>query len=98
MYVNVLVQLLLGVGGGQGKLVSLGFEVVSIALAARFQNRLVTWICFNIGQAAEQLLMILVHFLVENCKEGVPLERSWDGVDHREKASVREISILDVLG
>merc|ERR1719228_2600464 len=95
--VDVLVQLLLGVGGGLGKQVSLGLEMVLVALKARCQNSIIAWVCLNVRQTAEENLVILIHVLVENCKEGVPLEGRWDGVNLWEKASVCEVGVLDVL-
>ena len=42
-------------------------------------------------------LVILVHVLVENCKEAIPLEGGWDGVNLWEKALVCKVGVLDVL-
>merc|ERR1719228_155727 len=95
--VYVLVQLLLGVGGRLREQVSLSLEVVLVALKARCQNSIIAWVCFNVCQTAEENLVILVHVLVEDCKEGVPLEGRWDGVNLWEKASVCEVGVLDVL-
>ena len=41
--------------------------------------------------------MILVHVLVENCKEAIPLEGGWDGMNLWEKALVCKVGVLDVL-
>ena len=41
--------------------------------------------------------MIVVHVLVEDSEEGVPLEGGWDGVDLWEQALVGEVGVLDVL-
>ena len=54
--VDVLVQLLLGVGGGLGEQVSLSLEVVLVALKARCQNSIIAWVCLNICQTAEENL------------------------------------------
>ena len=54
--VDVLVELLLGVGGRLGEQVSLCLEMVLVALAARCQNSFVTWVCLNISQTTEENL------------------------------------------
>ena len=43
-------------------------------------------------------LVIVVHVLVEDGEEGVPLEGGWDGVDLWEQTLVGEVGVLDVLG
>ena len=52
--VDVLVQLLLGVGGGLSQEVSLLDEVVLVALEARGEKSFVSWVLLHLSEAAEQ--------------------------------------------
>ena len=54
--VDVLVQLLLGVGGGLSQEVGLCNEVVFVALQARGEKGFVGWVLLHISKAAEQNL------------------------------------------
>ena len=54
--VDVLVQLLLGVGGGLCQEVGLRNEVIFVALQARGEKCFVGWVLLHISKAAEQNL------------------------------------------
>merc|ERR1719431_998265 len=83
VFVDMLVLVSIRISAGSHEQFLLMNKVVFIRLKTRCQQISIFWGNLQICDTGEKRLVYVVHVFIKNCKESVPLERLWNGVNFR---------------